>query len=74
MLEIVKLFQDAGSVDELGIGTVRYTFANALFPATSVLHTRARFLHSFPWLIRDVPSTVGPSDAAALNYVSARVA
>jgi hypothetical protein len=54
MLEIVKLFQDEGSVDELGIGTVRDTFANALFPATSVLHTRARYLLFIPWLIRDV--------------------
>jgi len=54
MLEVVKLFQDEGSVDELGIGTVRDALANYLFPATSVLHTRARYFLFIPWLMRDV--------------------
>jgi hypothetical protein len=53
MLDVVKLFQDEGSVDELGIGSVRDAFSNAMFPGTSVLHTRARYLLFVPWLVKD---------------------
>jgi len=53
MLEVVKLFQDEGSVDELGIGGVRDAFSNAFFPGTSVLHTRARYLLFVPWLVKE---------------------
>lgn len=54
MLEVVKLFQDQSSVDELGIGSVRDTFSDLFFPGTSVLHTRARYLLFIPWLLKDV--------------------
>ncbi|KHL18320.1 hypothetical protein CLV56_3258 [Mumia flava] len=54
MNELVDLFKDKSAVDELGIGTIRDTFANALFPGTSVLHTRARYLLFIAWLLDDV--------------------
>jgi hypothetical protein len=54
MLEVVKLFEDASTVDELGIGSVRDTFSNTFFPGTSTLHTRARYLLFIPWLVNDV--------------------
>lgn len=54
MLEVVKLFEDPSTVDELGIGSVRDTFSNALFPGTSTLHTRAKYLLFVPWLVNDV--------------------
>lgn len=54
MMEVVKLFQDQGSVDELGIGSIRDAFSDAFFPGTSVLHTRARYLLFIPWLLADV--------------------
>lgn len=53
MNEIVKMFQDQGSVDELGIGAVRDAFSNHFFPGTSVLHTRVRYLLFVPWLLRE---------------------
>jgi hypothetical protein len=34
MLEVVDLFRDKGILDEIGIGTIRDTIANALFPRT----------------------------------------
>ncbi len=52
MLEIVQLFKDEGTVDELGIGAIRDTIANALFPGTSVLHTRLRYVLFIPWLLQ----------------------
>ncbi len=54
MLEVVKLFEDSSTVDELGIGSVRDTFSNAFFPGTSTLHTRLRYLLFIPWLVNDV--------------------
>jgi hypothetical protein len=52
VLEIVQLFKDEGTVDELGVGSVRDTIANALFPGTSVLHTRLRYALFIPWLLQ----------------------
>ena len=38
-------------MDELGIGSIRDTFADAFFPGTSVLQTRSRYLLFIPWLL-----------------------
>jgi hypothetical protein len=62
MMEVVKLFQDQGSVDELGIGSIRDAFSNCFFPGTSVLHTRARYLLFIPWLLADVARKGQPVD------------
>lgn len=42
--EILALFSQPESVDELGIGTVRDALSDAMFRGTSVLQTRARYL------------------------------
>ena len=52
MLEVVELFKDEGTVDELGIGSIRDALANSLFPGTSVLHTRLRYVLFIPWLMQ----------------------
>ena len=49
MREIVNLFAQSESRDELGIGQVRDAFSDSLFPGTSTLHTRARYLLFVPW-------------------------
>ena len=49
MREIVNLFSQSESRDELGIGQVRDAFSDSLFPGTSTLHTRARYLLFIPW-------------------------
>ncbi len=64
MLEVVKLFEDSSTVDELGIGSVRDTFSNTFFPGTSTLHTRARYLLFIPWLVNDVARHRWPIDRA----------
>jgi hypothetical protein len=50
MLEIVDLFREKGTVDELGVGTIRDAFADHLFPGTSTLHSRARYFLFIPWV------------------------
>lgn len=47
--ELVALFSQTESRDELGIGQVRDAFSDLLFPGTSVLQTRARYYLFVPW-------------------------
>ena len=51
MLEVVDLFKEHGTIDELGVGSIRDTVSNALFPGTSTLHTRLRYVLFLPWLM-----------------------
>jgi hypothetical protein len=50
--EIVQLFSQADSRDELGVGLIRDVFSNLLFPGVSVIQTRARYLLFVPWLFQ----------------------
>jgi Family of unknown function (DUF6361) len=50
MQEAIELFAEHDTLDELGIGSVRDAFSDLLFPGTSVLHTRARYLLFIPWI------------------------
>jgi hypothetical protein len=51
--DMLRLFSDLESRDELGIGQVRDTFSDALFPGTSVIQTRARYLLIVPWCYQE---------------------
>jgi hypothetical protein len=42
MSEVIALFSEKDTRDELGIGGSRDAFADLLFPATSTIQTRAR--------------------------------
>jgi hypothetical protein len=50
MLDIVDLFREHDTRDELGIGSVRDTFADLFFPGTSTIMTRARYFLFVPWI------------------------
>ena len=65
MLEVVDLFKEEGTVDELGIGSIRDTLADALFPGTSVLQTRLRYVLFIPWLMQE--ASKGSRSAADMN-------
>jgi hypothetical protein len=49
MMEILHLFGEPEIREELGIGTVRDSFSDTLFPGTSTLHTRAKYMLFVPW-------------------------
>jgi hypothetical protein len=51
--ETIQFFSDKGTVDDLGIGTIRDAFSNALFPGTSIIQTRARYFLFVPWIYRE---------------------
>ena len=61
MIEMVSLFKDRDTRDELGLGSIRNAFADLFFPGTSTLQTRARYFFFVPWIYlyfeeRRVPS------------------
>lgn len=51
-LRILALFQERESRDELGLGGIRDTFADRLFPGTSTIQTRLRYMLFVPWIYR----------------------
>lgn len=65
MLEVVDLFKEEGTVDELGIGSIRDALADALFPGTSVLQTRLRYVLFVPWLMQQ--ATQGNRSATEMS-------
>jgi hypothetical protein len=50
VLDVVDLFREHGTVDELGLGTIRDAMADILFPGTSNLMTRTCYYLFVPWL------------------------
>lgn len=52
MIEVVALFRERDTRDELGLGSIRDAFAELFFPGTSTLQTRARYFLFVPWLYR----------------------
>lgn len=53
-MEVIRLFEEKGTVDEIGIGSVRDALSDGLFPGTSVLQTRARYFFFIPWIYLDL--------------------
>lgn len=49
MRDLIRLFEEPGTRDELGIGSIRDAFSELLFPGTSVIQTRARYFLFVPW-------------------------
>ena len=65
MQEVIELFRERDTVDELGIGSVRDAFSNLLFPGTSVLQSRARYLLFVPWIYLELERQRISSDRIA---------
>ena len=61
VLDVIKLFRQEGTVDELGVGTIRDGLADLLFPGTSTLHTRAGYLLFIPWIYQQVEASEAKS-------------
>jgi hypothetical protein len=74
MLDLVDLFAEQGTRDELGIGTVRDAIADLLFPGTSTIQRRARYFLFVPWLYLDLErrsvSATGIAEAARKKEIA----
>ena len=53
---IMALFQERETRDELGLGAIRDSIADHLFPGTSTIQTRLRYMLFIPWLYRALDS------------------
>ncbi|WP_062073677.1 DUF6361 family protein [Demequina sediminicola] len=51
VLEFLSSLKEPGTLDEMGVGRVRDVVSDALFPGTSYLHTRLRYVIFVPWLL-----------------------
>jgi len=57
---IMALFQERETRDELGLGAIRDSIADHLFPGTSTIQTRLRYMLFIPWIF----CMLGSRDAA----------
>lgn len=55
---IMALFQERETRDELGLGAIRYSIADHLFPGTSTIQTRLRYMLFIPWIYRALENRV----------------
>ena len=64
VLELVSALSEPGTLDELGIGRIRDTISEALFPGTSTIQTRARYFLFIPWIFQMVERASGSNPSA----------
>jgi hypothetical protein len=62
---LMGLFDEQDSRDELGLGAIRDSIADHLFPGTSTIHTRLRYMFFIPWIFQSLPSHLGAREIAA---------
>lgn len=54
VLSVLRQLTEPGAVDELGIGTIRDGFSDILFPGTSTIQTRAKYLFIIPYICMEL--------------------
>lgn len=73
MRRVLALFKE-GTVDELGLGTLRDAFAGDLFPGITSIQTRLRYVLFIPWIYRELEAKRTRSDGVAKAARRAEVA
>ena len=66
-LRIFSLFQEKESRDELELGSVRDSFADQLFPGTSTIQTRLRYMLFVPWIYHSLEEERLPAENFAIQ-------
>ena len=66
MRHVLDLFKEQGTIDEMGLGTLRDAFSDTLFPGTSTIQTRLRYALFIPWIYKQFEASgVTAGDIAA---------
>ena len=60
---IIDLFDEKDTRDELGLGALRDALSDLMFPGTSTIQTRLRYMLFVPWIYRQVASERSPRPA-----------
>src|SRR5436190_20932245 len=50
---VIDLLSTPGVIDELGIGVIRDSFSDSLFPGLSTIQTRAKYFITVPRIFKD---------------------
>ena len=50
---VIDLLSTPGVIDELGIGVIRDSFSDSLFPGVSTIQTRAKYFLTIPRIFKD---------------------
>jgi len=50
---VIDLLSTPGVIDELGIGVIRDSFSDSLFPGVSTIQTRAKYFLTVPRIFKD---------------------
>lgn len=69
--ELLKVLGESGSLDELGVGIVRDSISDLLYPGTSVLHTRAKYYILIPELFKKAMKSGFTTGAKVRNLINA---
>ena len=64
-LDVIDLFRETGTVDELGLAGIRNSFSDLFFPGTSTIQTRACYFLLVPWTFLRLERLRKPSSKAA---------
>ena len=62
MVQIIRQLRQQDTIDELGIGSVRDSMANILFPGTTTIQTRAKYMLFGPWILKKMEKNKVPSE------------
>jgi len=62
MVQIIRQLRQQDTIDELGIGSVRDSMANILFPGTTTIQTRAKYMLFVPWILKKMEKNRVPSE------------
>ena len=65
-LEVIDLFRETGTVDELGLAGVRNSYSDLFFPGTSTIQTRACYFLLVPWTFQRLERLGKRSNEAAV--------
>lgn len=67
MLDVIELFGEKTTRDELGLGGVRDAFADLLFPGTSTIQTAAKYFVLVPWVYLALENKRTPASKVGLR-------
>jgi len=64
-MEALHIFREQEIREELGLGSIRDSFSDILFPGTSTLQTRAKYMLFIPWIFLKHEERQTPSEKIA---------
>ena len=73
MQKLLNLFNEQGTVDEMGLGMIRDAFSGELFPGITSLQTHLRYVLFVPWIYKKLDSRPANEENLRENLQRAEV-